>query len=61
MNIPLWFAVVIIGYLGVKLTHVPRWMVFVLLIGGFLLADSFLGGPIESGINGGASIIGGSK
>ncbi|MEU4212726.1 hypothetical protein AB0F13_22480 [Streptomyces sp. NPDC026206] len=61
MNIPLWFAIAVIGYLGIKLTRVPAWMVAVLLIAGFLLAGSFFSGAIEAGINGGASVLGGSK
>ncbi|MFI9307938.1 hypothetical protein [Streptomyces triculaminicus] len=61
MNVPLWFVVAVVAYLGVKLTRPPMWVVLVLLIGGVLLANSFLAGPIESGINGGATVIGGSK
>lgn len=61
MNVPLWFAIAIAAYLGVKLTRVPAWMVAVLLIAGFLLAHSFFGGLIGSGLNGGASVLSGSK
>lgn len=61
MNVPLWFVIGVIAYLGVKLARPPMWVVIVLLIGGFLLAKSFLAGPIEGGIVGGVGIVGGSK
>ncbi|MCF3136663.1 hypothetical protein [Streptomyces olivochromogenes] len=40
MQVPLWFALLVVGYLGVKLIRPPAWLVGVLLVGGFLLADS---------------------
>ncbi|MFF5128207.1 hypothetical protein ACFY41_14955 [Streptomyces syringium] len=61
MNVPLWFVVAVVAYLGVKLARPPMWVVIVLLIGGFLLANSIFAGPIGSGIDGGAGIFGGSK
>ncbi|MEU9912984.1 hypothetical protein [Streptomyces sp. NPDC051001] len=42
MEVPLWFALLVIGYLGVKLIRPPAWLIAVLLLGGFLLADSVL-------------------
>ncbi|REE60478.1 hypothetical protein BX257_3014 [Streptomyces sp. 3212.3] len=45
MQVPLWLALLIVGYLGVKLIRPPAWFVAVLLLGGFLLApaiDTFL-------------------
>ncbi|MGW9028138.1 hypothetical protein ACWGQ5_29085 [Streptomyces sp. NPDC055722] len=48
MQVPLWFALLIVGYLGVKLIRPPAWLVAVLLLGGFLLADSVLAPAIGS-------------
>ncbi|MFC9959821.1 hypothetical protein ACIGCZ_05015 [Streptomyces nigra] len=42
MDVPLWFALLVVGYLGVKLIRPPAWLIAVLLLGGFLLADSVL-------------------
>ncbi|WP_406414998.1 hypothetical protein [Streptomyces sp. NBC_01614] len=42
MDVPLWLAVIIVGYLGIKLTRPPLWLVVLLLLGGYLIADSFL-------------------
>ncbi|MGI5427398.1 hypothetical protein [Streptomyces sp. CA-179760] len=42
MDVPLWLALLIVGWLGVKLARPPWWLVAVLLIGGYLVADSFL-------------------
>ncbi|KAB1986143.1 hypothetical protein [Streptomyces triticiradicis] len=42
MDIPLWLALIVIGALGVKLIRPPWWLVAVLLLGGYLIADSFL-------------------
>lgn len=46
MDVPLWLAVIVIGYLGIKLTRPPIWLIALLLLGGFLLADSFLASAI---------------
>lgn len=43
MDVPLWLAVIVIGYLGIKLTRPPMWLVVLLLLGGYLVAGSFLG------------------
>ncbi|MEU2736637.1 hypothetical protein ABZ656_14720 [Streptomyces sp. NPDC007095] len=43
MNVPLWLALVAVGYLGVKLVRPPWWLVAVLLLGGYLIAHSVLG------------------
>ncbi|MGI5511581.1 hypothetical protein [Streptomyces sp. CA-106131] len=48
MQVPLWLALLIVGYLGVKLIRPPAWLVAVLLLGGFLLADSILAPAIDS-------------
>ncbi|WP_129308184.1 hypothetical protein [Streptomyces sp. L2] len=42
MNVPLWLALLCIGVLGVKLIRPPWWLIAVLLLGGYLLADSLL-------------------
>ena len=42
MNVPLWLALLAVGYLGVKLIRPPWWLIAVLLLGGFLIADSVL-------------------
>ena len=48
MDVPLWFALLVVGYLGVKLIRPPAWLVAVLLLGGFLLADSVLAPAINT-------------
>ncbi|MYQ96656.1 hypothetical protein GTY20_38200 [Streptomyces sp. SID4946] len=48
MQVPLWFALLAIGYLGVKLIRPPAWLIAVLLLGGFLLADSVLAPAINA-------------
>ncbi|WP_197287827.1 hypothetical protein [Streptomyces apocyni] len=48
MSVPLWLALIIIGYLGIKLIRPPLWFVLVLLAGGYLLADSLLAPVIDS-------------
>ncbi|MYU09013.1 hypothetical protein GTY81_35135 [Streptomyces sp. SID8366] len=48
MQVPLWFALLAVGYLGVKLTRPPAWLIAVLLLGGFLLADSVLAPAINA-------------
>ncbi|MGV9603852.1 hypothetical protein ACWDR2_08870 [Streptomyces sp. NPDC003631] len=48
MQVPLWFALIVVGYLGVKLIRAPAWLVAVLLLGGFLLADSVLAPAIDN-------------
>ncbi|MFE1237804.1 MULTISPECIES: hypothetical protein [Streptomyces] len=42
MDVPLWLALLAVGYLGVKLIRPPWWLIAVLLLGGFLIADSVL-------------------
>jgi hypothetical protein len=42
MDVPLWLALLVVGWLGVKLARPPWWLVAVLLIGGYLIAGSFL-------------------
>ncbi|WP_432134226.1 hypothetical protein [Streptomyces sp. bgisy154] len=42
MDVPLWLALLAVGWLGVKLARPPWWLIAVLLIGGYLVAGSFL-------------------
>ncbi|MFC9925424.1 hypothetical protein [Streptomyces sp. NPDC127190] len=48
MQVPLWFALLCVGVLGVKLIRPPGWLVAVLLLGGYLLAHSLLAPAINS-------------
>jgi hypothetical protein len=48
MQVPLWLALLVVGYLGVKLIRLPAWLIAVLLLGGFLLADSVLAPAINA-------------
>ncbi|MFF5881529.1 hypothetical protein [Streptomyces sp. NPDC012589] len=50
MDVPLWFALLVVGVLGVKLIRPPLWLVAVLLLGGFLLADSVLAPVIDTAV-----------
>ncbi|MBD0844341.1 hypothetical protein [Streptomyces sp. TRM68416] len=47
MDVPLWLALLAVGYLGVKLIRPPLWLIAVILLGGFLLADSVLAPVID--------------
>ncbi|MFD4863749.1 hypothetical protein [Streptomyces sp. NPDC058412] len=42
MDVPLWLALIVVGFLGYKLVRPPLWLVAVILVGGYLLAGSFL-------------------
>jgi hypothetical protein len=48
VQVPLWLALLVVGYLGVKLIRPPAWLIAVLLLGGFLLADSVLAPAINA-------------
>ncbi|MCX4235516.1 MULTISPECIES: hypothetical protein [Streptomyces] len=50
MDVPLWLALLVVGVLGVKLARPPWWLVAVLLLGGYLVADSFLGPAVDTAI-----------
>ncbi|MGW0602613.1 hypothetical protein [Streptomyces sp. NPDC002640] len=50
MDVPLWLALIVVGWLGVKLIRPPWWLVAVLLLGGFLLADSVLAPAIDTAV-----------
>ncbi|GAA4106209.1 hypothetical protein ACWGNF_06770 [Streptomyces sp. NPDC055808] len=51
MNVPLWLALVVVGWLGIKLVRPPWWLVAVVLLGGYLLADSFLSPVINTALH----------
>lgn len=48
MTVPLWLALLVVGCLAVKLIRPPWWLIAVLLLGGFLLADSVFAPAINS-------------
>ncbi|MGW7126959.1 hypothetical protein ACWGIA_01195 [Streptomyces bobili] len=48
MDVPLWLALLAVGCLGVKLARPPWWLIAVLLLGGYLVADSFLAPAIST-------------
>jgi len=50
MDVPLWLALIVVGWLGVKLIRPPWWLITVLLLGGYLLADSLLASAIDPAI-----------
>ncbi|MER7815232.1 hypothetical protein [Streptomyces sp. NPDC096153] len=50
MDVPMWLALIVVGWLGVKLTRPPAWLVLVLLLGGYLIADSFLAPAVDTAI-----------
>ncbi|MGW0628962.1 hypothetical protein [Streptomyces sp. NPDC002758] len=50
MDVPLWLALLAVGYLGVKLARPPWWLVAALLLGGYLVAGSFLGPVVDAAV-----------
>ncbi|WP_107308188.1 hypothetical protein [Streptomyces hygroscopicus] len=48
MDVPLWLALIVVGWLGVKLIRPPWWLIAVLLLGGYLLAESGLTSVIDT-------------
>ena len=60
VHLPLIVLLAIVGYFGIKLMRPPTWLVIVLLLGGFLLAGTFLAPAIESGTKTGVSVINGT-
>ncbi|MFJ9132194.1 hypothetical protein ACIRRT_03910 [Streptomyces sp. NPDC102256] len=50
MQVPLWLALIVVGSLGVKLIRPPWWLVAVLLLGGYLLADSLFAPVIDTAV-----------
>ncbi|WP_184791568.1 MULTISPECIES: hypothetical protein [unclassified Streptomyces] len=47
MDVPLWLALIVVGFLGYKLIRPPLWLVAVILLGGYLLANSSLAPLID--------------
>ncbi|WP_327296185.1 hypothetical protein [Streptomyces sp. NBC_01197] len=50
MHVPLWLSLIVVGWLGLKLIRPPWWLVLVLLLGGYLLADSLLAPVINTAV-----------
>ncbi|MFD9539391.1 hypothetical protein [Streptomyces sp. NPDC060022] len=50
MDVPLWLALIVVGWLGIKLFRPPAWLVAVILLGGYLLADSLLSPVIDTAV-----------
>ncbi|MFD4144369.1 hypothetical protein [Streptomyces sp. NPDC058572] len=57
VELPLIAVVALVGYFGIKMLRPPTWLIVVLLLGGFLLADTFIGPAIESGTKTGVDVI----
>jgi hypothetical protein len=57
VTLPLIALVALIGYFGIKLMRPPLWLVVVLLLGGFLLADTFLAPAIEGAAETGTDVV----
>ncbi|MDQ0940723.1 hypothetical protein [Streptomyces sp. V1I1] len=60
VELPLVLVVALVGYFGIKLMRPPTWLIVVLLLGGFLLADTFLAPAIESGTKTGVDVVNGT-
>ncbi|MEW2081288.1 hypothetical protein [Streptomyces sp. NPDC005283] len=61
VELPLILVVAIFGYFGIRLMRPPTWLIVVLLLGGFLLADTFLAPAIESGTRTGVDVVNGTQ
>ncbi|MGW0629177.1 hypothetical protein [Streptomyces sp. NPDC002758] len=59
VELPLILVIALVGYFGIKLMRPPTWLIVVLLLGGFLLADTFLAPAIESGTKTGVDVVNG--
>ncbi|MGW0560051.1 hypothetical protein ACWDZ4_05330 [Streptomyces sp. NPDC003016] len=57
VELPLIFVIAVFGYFGIRLFRPPTWLIVVLLLGGFLLADTFLAPAIESGTRTGVDVV----
>ena len=60
VHLPLVLLLALIGYFGIRLFRPPLWLVVVLLLGGFLLADTVLAPAIDSGARTGPEIVHGT-
>ncbi|MGW3625464.1 hypothetical protein [Streptomyces sp. NPDC000880] len=61
VQLPLILVIAIFGYFGIRLMRPPTWLIVVLLLGGFLLADTFLAPAIESGTRTGVDVVNGTQ
>jgi hypothetical protein len=57
VELPLILVTAVFGYFGMRLFRPPTWLIVVLLLGGFLLADTFLAPAIESGTRTGVDAV----
>ncbi|NUK52453.1 hypothetical protein HRW14_19640 [Streptomyces lunaelactis] len=57
VELPLILVIAVFGYFGIRLFRPPTWLIVVLLLGGFLLADTFLAPAIESGTRTGVDVV----
>jgi hypothetical protein len=57
VELPVIAVVGLIGYFGIKLMRPPTWLVVVLLLGGFLLADTFLAPAIDGATETGVQVV----
>ena len=57
VELPLIVLVALFGYFGIKLMRPPTWLIVVLLLGGFLLADTILAPAIDSGTRTGVDMV----
>jgi hypothetical protein len=60
VHIPLVVFLAIVGYFGIRLFRPPTWLIVVLLLGGFLLSDTFLAPAIQGGARSGTQIVNGT-
>ncbi|MEU4494636.1 hypothetical protein AB0F96_14575 [Streptomyces sp. NPDC023998] len=60
VELPLIVVIALVGYFGIKLRRPPTWLIVVLVLGGFLLADTFLAPAIESGTKTGVQVVDGT-
>ncbi|MDT3397205.1 hypothetical protein RKE29_11195 [Streptomyces sp. B1866] len=60
VHLPLIALLAVLGYFGLKLTRVPAWLLLVLLLGGFYLADTRLAPVIDSGTRSGVEVVNGT-
>ncbi|MFE0376423.1 hypothetical protein ACFW1M_12715 [Streptomyces inhibens] len=57
VHLPLIALVALVGYFGIKMLRPPLWLIVLLLLGGFLLADTFLAPAIESVTQTGVDVV----
>ncbi|GAB3952882.1 hypothetical protein [Streptomyces sparsus] len=50
IELPALVLVALLGYFGIRLYRPPTWLLVVLLLGGFLLADTFIAPAITGGL-----------